>query len=108
MEFETNGSRMTNTLKPGDRVTVNGEEYEITAVYAAGFRAEPLPQKSELEKFVDARWSEFEIDEEVTVRTAKNDAYKTAFALLEHLEKNLDSCLTSYQLLTVASKWCGK
>lgn len=102
---------MSNELKVGDRVTVNGEEYEIcTPNVATNFNSpylKPIPQKSELEKFADMYVVE-NYKYAGSPDLVKRDVSSSALALLEHLEQSLDSCLTSYQLFTVASKWCGK
>lgn len=106
---------MSNELKVGDVVMINGEEFKLLPLADPPsdhhYCLKRVLQKSELEKFVDERWAGFEIDEKVSVRTAKNDADKTALALLEYLERRAEEfnhSLGMTRAVTIVREWCGK
>lgn len=100
---------MTNELKVGDRVTVNGEEWIVMNQVCSGsgepsFVFTKTPQKSELEKFLDS-----------FCQRDRRPAREGALALLEYLEIWVDRSGGGYgtrlngmcDVLHVARKWCG-
>lgn len=94
---------MSNELKVGDRVTIDGDEFEIMHSIQAPW-LQKAPQKSELEKFIEFYCQGVRVNPDVM----KHDMKQTALALLKHLDSIVAECVHPAQLYYKACKWCGK
>lgn len=98
---------MSNELKVGDVVMINGEEYELQLSTGLCNRNSPylkrFLKKSELEKFINAYCDRFGIKGD----DIEGDLIQPALALLKFIHGISDDASAAFVKMQ-ASKWCGK